>query len=190
MFWKIFQFKRIKLFRVIGIHVSFQDFILVGRQLNQINRNMSVTMPPEGKRRSIRDPKNDSYASKVIQESSVRVVSSAQDPKDDSDASKVFQESSVRVVSSAQIPKDDLYASKVFQESSVRVVSSFSQTISRSRRVFKLLAFFVCLSGFLYQSGQFLYFVLQYPTSLNIDVHRSPWGLINKPGFTFCDNNG
>uniref|UniRef100_T1E1P4 Putative degenerin n=1 Tax=Cupiennius salei TaxID=6928 RepID=T1E1P4_CUPSA len=80
------------------------------------------------------------------------------------------------------------YASRVFQESSVGMVSSLAQTSSTRRRVFKVLALIACLTGFLYQTGQFLAVVFRYPTSVDIDIIRPE--MLTVPGFTFCDNNG
>lgn len=87
-----------------------------------------------------------------------------------------------------QVLKNESYASKVFQESSVGMVSSLSQTNSLRRKAFKLLALFLCLFGFLYQSGSFLSVVFQYPTTVDVNILRPTE--LQVPGFTFCDNSG
>lgn len=85
-------------------------------------------------------------------------------------------------------PKNESYATRVFQESSVGIVSTLSQTDSLRRKAFKILAFLLCLLGFLYQSGQFLAAVFQYPTTVDVDIERP--NTLQVPGYTFCDNSG
>lgn len=80
------------------------------------------------------------------------------------------------------------YASKVFQESSVGLVSSLAHTSSTPRRIFKVIALILCLTGFLYQSGKFLSVVFQYPTTVGINILRPD--VLDVPAFTFCNNNG
>ncbi|GIY25801.1 uncharacterized protein CDAR_543351 [Caerostris darwini] len=80
------------------------------------------------------------------------------------------------------------YASKLFKESSVSAVSSIVSTASVSRKVFRALVFLLFTAGFLYQCIKFLYYVLQYPTVVNIEIN-TPVRFLS-PAYTFCNTNG
>ncbi|GIY70471.1 uncharacterized protein CEXT_263361 [Caerostris extrusa] len=80
------------------------------------------------------------------------------------------------------------YASKLFKESSVSAVSSIVSTASVRRKVFRALVFLLFTAGFLYQCIKFLYYVLQYPTVVNIEIN-TPVRFLS-PAYTFCNTNG
>ncbi|XP_067131751.1 degenerin unc-8-like [Centruroides vittatus] len=58
------------------------------------------------------------------------------------------------------------------------------------RKVFKILVFFACLFGFVYQLTEFLMLYFTYPTTLEVLVKFTEDELLPKPVITTCDVNG
>ncbi|KAF8795229.1 hypothetical protein HNY73_003102 [Argiope bruennichi] len=79
------------------------------------------------------------------------------------------------------------YASKVLRESSVSAVSAIVSTGNIKKKIFRVFVFLIFTAGFLYQCIKFLYYVLQYPTIVNIEMERPDRYLA--PAFTFCNFN-
>ncbi|XP_023234703.1 uncharacterized protein LOC111634211 [Centruroides sculpturatus] len=58
------------------------------------------------------------------------------------------------------------------------------------RKIFKIIVFFACLSGFLYHLISYIILYLAYPTTLDVLVEFKETEQLPKPVLTICDLNG
>jgi heme/copper-type cytochrome/quinol oxidase subunit 4 len=80
-----------------------------------------------------------------------------------------------------------VYMRNILKSSLITSVPEITLSKSWTKKIIKITVFIVCLVGFIYQTLDFLWLYLSYPTVVNVLI-SNPFEIV-QPAVTICNRN-